>query len=127
MISSATISPDLAEGYFKAYRGMGSLGAMERGSADRYAQADVKDRMKFVPEGVEGMVPYRGPLGDTVYQLVGGLRATMGYCGTGTVDELRERAKFVRITGASLVESHPHDIQITRESSNYTTRSPTKG
>ena len=104
---------------YKTYRGMGSEGAMVKGSADRYAQGDVTDSRKLVPEGVEGQVPYRGRLQDTVYQLVGGLRATMGYCGTSTIDDLRSNGKFVRITGASLVESHPHDIQITRESSNY--------
>ncbi len=112
---------------YKSYRGMGSEGAMVKGSADRYAQAGVSDTRKLVPEGVEGMVPYRGPLGDTVYQLVGGLRATMGYCGAGTIEELGRRARFVRISGASLVESHPHDIQITRESSNYTTMAVAKG
>ncbi len=112
---------------YKSYRGMGSEGAMVKGSADRYAQAGVSDTRKLVPEGVEGMVPYRGPLGDTVYQLVGGLRATMGYCGAGTIEELGQRARFVRISGASLVESHPHDIQITRESSNYTTMAVAKG
>ena len=112
---------------YKSYRGMGSEGAMVKGSADRYAQAGVSDSRKLVPEGVEGMVPYRGPLGDTVYQLVGGLRATMGYCGAGTIEELGQRARFVRISGASLIESHPHDIQITRESSNYTTMAVTKG
>ena len=112
---------------YKSYRGMGSEGAMVKGSADRYAQAGVSDTRKLVPEGVEGMVPYRGPLGDTVYQLVGGLRATMGYCGAGTIEELGQRARFVRISGASLIESHPHDIQITRESSNYTTMAVAKG
>jgi len=112
---------------YKSYRGMGSEGAMVKGSADRYAQGNVSDTRKLVPEGVEGMVPYRGPLGDTVYQLVGGLRATMGYCGAGTIEELGRKARFVRITGASLIESHPHDIQITRESSNYTTVAAGKG
>lgn len=106
---------------YKTYRGMGSESAMVKGSADRYAQANVSDTRKLVPEGVEGMVPYRGPMADTVYQLVGGLRATMGYCGSSTVEELSQRARFVRISGASLIESHPHDIQITRESSNYST------
>jgi len=113
---------------YKTYRGMGSQGAMLAGSADRYAQAekvadantDSRTRgSKLVPEGVEGRVPYRGPLGDFVYQLVGGLRAGMGYCGTQTIDELRHKARFVRVSGASLVESHPHDISITRESPNY--------
>ena len=106
---------------FKTYRGMGSEGAMAAGSAYRYAQGERESR-KFVPEGVEGAVPYRGSLSDLVYQFVGGLRSTMGYCGCGTIDELRNNARFVRITGASLVESHPHDITITRESSNYTTK-----
>ncbi len=103
---------------YKTYRGMGSSGAMMRGSADRYRQAGVAPA-KFVPEGVEGMVPYRGPLSDFVYQLVGGLRAGMGYCGTQTISELRSRGRFVRISGASLVESHPHGISITKESPNY--------
>ncbi len=103
---------------FKVYRGMGSMGAMAAGSRDRYFQDDVK---KLVPEGVEGRVPYKGPLADTVYQLVGGLRAGMGYCGTATIDELRKNGKFVRITGAGLRESHPHDIQVTKEAPNYST------
>jgi IMP dehydrogenase len=106
---------------YKTYRGMGSEGAMGAGSADRYGQASVTDTRKFVPEGVEGRVPYRGSLADFVYQMVGGLRSAMGYCGCATIDELRENARFVRVTGASLVESHPHDIQITRESPNYST------
>jgi len=104
---------------FKSYRGMGSQGAMVAGSADRYSQSG-KKADKLVPEGVEGRVPYRGPLSDFAYQLAGGLRAGMGYCGCGTTEELRENARFVRITGASMAESHPHDIQITRESPNYT-------
>jgi len=104
---------------YKSYRGMGSLGAMNAGSADRYGQGSIGETRKFVPEGVEGMVPYRGPLNDCVYQLVGGLRSTMGYLGASTIDDLRAKAKFVRVTGASLVESHPHDIQITREAPNY--------
>ncbi len=106
---------------FKSYRGMGSMGAMVQGSADRYGQAKVKESSKLVPEGVEGLVHYRGPLGDFVYQMVGGLRAGMGYCGTKTIDELRKDARFVKVTSASMVESHPHDIQITRESPNYHT------
>jgi IMP dehydrogenase len=106
---------------YKTYRGMGSEGAMGAGSADRYGQADVKEDRKFVPEGVEGRVPYRGTLGDFVYQLVGGLRAAMGYCGCRTIDELRSKPRFVRVSTASLIESHPHDIQITRESPNYST------
>jgi len=104
---------------FKTYRGMGSLGAMVSGSADRYGQGGETQREKLVPEGVEGRVPYRGALAEFVYQLVGGLRAGMGYCGAGTIEELRTRAKFVRVSGASVIESHPHDIAITKESPNY--------
>ncbi|MBM4111938.1 MAG: IMP dehydrogenase [Phycisphaerae bacterium] len=104
---------------FKSYRGMGSEGAMSQGSADRYGQAGLGTR-KFVPEGVEGRVPYRGPLSEFVYQMVGGLRAAMGYCGCATLDELRMNARFVRVSAASVIESHPHDIQITKESPNYT-------
>ena len=105
---------------FKAYRGMGSLGAMVQGSADRYSQ-DVERRRggKLVPEGVEGRVPYRGVLADFVYQLVGGVRAGMGYCGCRTIEELRTRPKFMRISHAGVIESHPHDIAITQESPNY--------
>jgi IMP dehydrogenase len=103
---------------FKVYRGMGSLGAMVEGSADRYGQKDAK-KDKLVPEGVEGRVPYRGPLSEYVYQLVGGLRAGMGYCGCQTIDELRKKAKFIRISSAALAENHPHDIAITQESPNY--------
>ena len=101
---------------FKSYRGMGSLAAMENGSKDRYFQTGSK---KLVPEGVEGRVPYKGPLSDTVFQLLGGLRSGMGYCGTRTIPELKENGKFVRITGAGLRESHPHDIYITKEAPNY--------
>jgi IMP dehydrogenase len=101
---------------FKTYRGMGSEGAMVAGAADRYGQ---RNASKFVPEGVEGRVPYRGALGDLVYQLVGGLRAAMGYCGCATVELLRENARFVRVSSAAVVESHPHDIQITKEAPNY--------
>lgn len=101
---------------FKVYRGMGSLAAMEKGSKDRYFQEGNK---KLVPEGVEGRVPFKGPLADTVYQLIGGLRSGMGYCGAPTVDALRTNGKFVRITGAGLRESHPHDISITKEAPNY--------
>ena len=104
---------------FKTVRGMGSLGAMEQGSADRYAQGDVKERVKFVPEGVEGMVPYKGPVADYVYQLVGGIRSGMGYCGARTLRELADKAKFMRVSPAALRESHPHDIQITKEAPNY--------
>ena len=101
---------------FKVYRGMGSLGAMGKGSADRYFQ---NNKMKLVPEGVEGRVPYKGPLSETIYQMLGGLRAGMGYTGCASIAELHEKAKFIRITGAGLKESHPHDIQITKESPNY--------
>ena len=102
---------------FKVYRGMGSLGAMSQGSKDRYFQQNNK---KLVPEGVEGRVPYKGPVADTIYQMMGGLRAGMGYCGCATVDELRTRAQFTQITAAGLKESHPHDIYITKEAPNYT-------
>ena len=101
---------------YKVYRGMGSLGAMEHGSKDRYFQEDAK---KLVPEGVEGRVPYKGVLADTIYQMVGGLRAGMGYCGAKTIDDLRKNAEFIKITGAGLAESHPHDISITKEAPNY--------
>ena len=101
---------------FKVYRGMGSIAAMEKGSRDRYFQTGTK---KLVPEGVEGRVPYKGPLADTVYQLLGGLRSGMGYCGCKTIPELQERGRFIRITGAGLKESHPHDINITKEAPNY--------
>ncbi|MBM7701042.1 IMP dehydrogenase [Kurthia huakuii] len=101
---------------FKVYRGMGSLGAMEKGSKDRYFQEDAK---KLVPEGIEGRLPYKGPLADTVYQLVGGIRAGMGYCGAPDLQHLRDHSQFVRMTGAGLRESHPHDVQITKEAPNY--------
>jgi IMP dehydrogenase len=104
---------------YKTYRGMGSMGAMIHGSKDRYGQGGVKESSKLVPEGVEGRVPYRGPLGDFVYQMVGGLRAGMGYCGTRNIDQLRKQAKFCRVSSASVAESHPHDIAITKESPNY--------
>ena len=103
---------------FKVYRGMGSLAAMKKGSADRYFQDKSK---KLVPEGVEGRVPYKGSVADTIFQLVGGIRSGMGYCGCPTIPDLQERAEFVRITGAGLRESHPHDIQITKEAPNYST------
>ena len=106
---------------FKAYRGMGSVGAMARGSADRYFQQDIKDQMKLVPEGIEGQVPYRGPVGPILHQLAGGLRAAMGYVGAPTIKEMQARATFVRITNAGLRESHVHDVAITRESPNYPT------
>ena len=104
---------------YKAYRGMGSVGAMARGSADRYFQDDVKDTLKLVPEGVEGQVPYKGHAHNVLHQLVGGLRASMGYTGSRTVEEMRENAEFVRITNSGLSESHVHDVTITRESPNY--------
>jgi IMP dehydrogenase len=104
---------------FKSVRGMGSLGAMEAGSADRYGQGEVKERMKFVPEGIEGMVPTKGHLADYVYQLVGGIRSGMGYCGALTVVELAEKARFVRVSSAGLHESHPHDVEVTKEAPNY--------
>ncbi|MBM7716735.1 IMP dehydrogenase [Bacillus thermophilus] len=101
---------------FKVYRGMGSEGAMQKGSKDRYFQEDAK---KFVPEGIEGRVPYKGPLADTLYQLTGGLRAGMGYCGAADLEYFRENAQFIKMTGAGLRESHPHDVQITKEAPNY--------
>lgn len=107
---------------YKAYRGMGSVGAMARGSADRYFQADVKDSLKLVPEGVEGQVPYKGLAGTMLHQLVGGLRASMGYTGSATIDDMRKNAEFVRITNSGLSESHVHDVTITRESPNYPTK-----
>ena len=120
LVAGCEESPGESEIYqgrqFKVYRGMGSLGAMGKGSADRYFQAS---NNKFVPEGVEGRVPYKGLLSDTIYQLMGGLRAGMGYTGCGTIEELHEKAQFVRISGAGLRESHPHDIQITKEAPNY--------
>jgi IMP dehydrogenase len=103
---------------FKSYRGMGSLGAMARGSADRYFQKDAASD-KLVPEGIEGQVPYKGPAGTVIHQMIGGLRAAMGYTGSATIEEMRSRCSFVRITGAGLKESHVHDVQITRESPNY--------
>ena len=104
---------------FKAYRGMGSVGAMARGSADRYFQAEVRDTLKLVPEGIEGQVPYKGPVSGVLHQLAGGLKAAMGYVGGGTIKDFQERATFVRISGAGLRESHAHDVTITRESPNY--------
>jgi len=104
---------------FKAYRGMGSVGAMARGSADRYFQAEVRDTLKLVPEGIEGQVPYKGPVSGVLHQLAGGLKAAMGYVGGGTIKDFQERATFVRISGAGLRESHTHDVTITRESPNY--------
>ncbi len=120
LLAGTSESPGETEIYqgrrFKVYRGMGSVGAMEKGSKDRYFQEDNK---KFVPEGIEGRTPYKGPLSDTIYQLVGGIRSGMGYCGTANLEELRENTQFVRMTGAGLRESHPHDVQITKESPNY--------
>jgi IMP dehydrogenase len=104
---------------FKAYRGMGSLGAMVKGSSERYRQAGSGGTGKLVPEGVEGRVPFKGALSDFVYQLVGGLRAGMGYCGTKSIDELRTDTRFIQISAASVRESHPHDIAITQEAPNY--------
>ena len=104
---------------FKAYRGMGSVGAMARGSADRYFQADVRDELKLVPEGIEGQVAYKGPAASVLHQLAGGLRASMGYLGAPNLEEFRNRATFVRITNAGLHESHTHNVSITRESPNY--------
>jgi IMP dehydrogenase len=107
---------------YKSYRGMGSVGAMAQGSADRYFQQDIKDQMKLVPEGIEGQVPYKGPAKDVIHQLVGGIKAAMGYTGARTIEELRTKAKFVRITNAGLRESHVHDVTITREAPNYPSR-----
>ena len=104
---------------FKAYRGMGSVGAMARGSADRYFQAEVRDTLKLVPEGIEGQVPYKGPVSGVLHQLAGGLKAAMGYVGAKDLAAFRDRATFVRISPAGLRESHTHDVTITRESPNY--------
>src|SRR5439155_13986284 len=111
---------------FKTYRGMGSIGAMAAGSSDRYRQGDGKKQAdnhggKLVPEGVEGRVPYKGHLAPFVYQLVGGLRAGMGYCGTRNIEELRTKARFIKVSAAAVQESHPHDIAITQEAPNYST------
>ncbi len=125
MLAGTTESPGevfLYQGRsYKAYRGMGSVGAMARGSADRYFQQDVS-AMKLVPEGIEGQVPFKGPAADVIHQLVGGVKAAMGYTGSATIPDLRERGKFVRITNAGLSESHVHDVAITREAPNYPTR-----
>ena len=104
---------------YKVYRGMGSIEAMKQGSRDRYFQDTEDDIQKLVPEGIEGRVPYKGPLGDTVYQMVGGLRAAMGYCGAPTIPRMKSNAQFIRMTDAGLRESHPHDISITKEAPNY--------
>ncbi|MCR4925800.1 MAG: IMP dehydrogenase [Clostridiales bacterium] len=120
LVAGCDESPSETEIYqgrqFKVYRGMGSIAAMNNGSKDRYFQADSK---KLVPEGVEGRVPYKGMLSDTVYQMMGGLRAGMGYCGCHNIEELKTKAKFVKITSAGLIESHPHDVSITKEAPNY--------
>ena len=107
---------------YKSYRGMGSVGAMARGSADRYFQQDIRDHLKLVPEGIEGQVPYKGAVREIIHQLVGGVKAAMGYTGSSTIAELQQRARFVRITNAGLSESHVHDVAITREAPNYPTR-----
>lgn len=121
LLAGVTESPGETELFqgrrFKVYRGMGSVGAMEKGSKDRYFQDDAK---KLVPEGIEGRLPYKGDLADTVHQLVGGIRSGMGYCGTKDLHDLRENAQFIRMTGAGLRESHPHQVQITKEAPNYT-------
>ncbi|MCU9615350.1 IMP dehydrogenase [Caldibacillus lycopersici] len=120
ILAGTTESPGETEIFqgrrFKVYRGMGSLAAMEKGSKDRYFQEGNK---KLVPEGIEGRVPYKGPIADTIFQLIGGIRSGMGYCGSATLEDLREKAQFIRMTGAGLRESHPHDIQITKEAPNY--------
>ena len=124
LLAGCEESPGATEIYmgrsFKVYRGMGSLAAMEKGSKDRYFQ---QNSVKLVPEGVEGRVPYKGPVSDTIFQLLGGIRAGMGYCGCGTIEELQSKAQFVRITNAGLRESHPHDISITKEAPNYSASS----
>ena len=105
---------------YKSYRGMGSLGAMGKGSADRYFQDNTQGNIsKFVPEGIEGMVPYKGPVAQIIYQMIGGLRSSMGYCGCRTIDEMRTRPQFVEITAAGWRESHVHDVKITKEAPNY--------
>jgi IMP dehydrogenase len=104
---------------YKVYRGMGSLGAMSAGSADRYFQDVEAEITKLVPEGIEGRVPYKGPVSDTVYQVIGGIRSSMGYCGCATIPEMQEKAIYIRMTTAGLMESHPHDVAITKESPNY--------
>jgi IMP dehydrogenase len=104
---------------FKVYRGMGSIEAMKAGSKDRYFQEHQEDAAKFVPEGIEGRVPYKGELADSVYQLVGGLRSGMGICGAPNIEELHKRARFVQVTQAGVIESHPHSVAITKEAPNY--------
>ena len=126
LLAGTTEAPGEIELYqgrsFKVYRGMGSLSAMAAGSKDRYFQEDAKDAKKFVPEGVEGRVPYRGTVSDIIYQLKGGIRSGMGYCGKRNIEELRTSSEFIRITNAGLLESHPHDISISKEAPNYTSR-----
>jgi IMP dehydrogenase len=107
---------------YKSYRGMGSVSAMARGSADRYFQQDIKDQLKLVPEGIEGQVPYKGPARDVLHQLVGGVKAAMGYTGAKTIADFQRLAQFIQITNAGLSESHVHDVTITREAPNYPTR-----
>ncbi|HIH09270.1 MAG TPA: hypothetical protein HA254_01225, partial [Candidatus Diapherotrites archaeon] len=104
---------------FKQYRGMGSVGAMMQGSKDRYFQSEISEEKKFVPEGIEGVVPFKGKVGEIVYQLIGGVRSGMGLSGSATIDELRKKSRLVRITSAALRESHPHDVTITEEAPNY--------
>ena len=126
LLAGTEESPGATEIYqgrsYKVYRGMGSIGAMQEGSADRYFQEKATPK-KLVPEGVEGRVPYKGPLADTIYQLMGGLRSGMGYCGAADIQTLRTTAQFIRITSAGLTESHPHDINITKEAPNYSLHS----
>ena len=126
MFAGTEESPGEVELYqgrsYKSYRGMGSVGAMARGSADRYFQQDIKDQMKLVPEGIEGQVPFKGPAKDVIHQLTGGIKAAMGYTGAATIEELQKRGSFIRITNAGLSESHVHDVSITREAPNYPTR-----
>ena len=109
---------------YKVYRGMGSLGAMAEGSSERYRQTEMPGTGKLVPEGVEGRVPFKGSLSDFVYQLVGGLRAGMAYCGASTIEQLRREARFIQVSPASVRESHPHDIAITQEAPNYSMENP---
>ncbi len=126
LLAGAEESPgetEFADGkMYKSYRGMGSLGAMAKGSKDRYGQGDVKEEAKFVPEGIEGRIPYRGPVDKILYQLVGGLRSSMGYLGAKNMTEFHKKAKMVKITGAGLKESHPHDVTITKEAPNYSSQ-----
>ena len=126
MFAGATESPGetiLYDGRrYKQVRGMGSLGAMKKGSKDRYFQADVDDAEKLVPEGIEGRVPYSGPVGETIFQMAGGLRSAMGYTGCKNIPDLQKRAQFVKITSAGMHESHPHNVDITKESPNYKLR-----